>query len=175
VDLLCQVARDVAVEVSGGVFSPIRIKGFGLGVMYARALYYAKQNSISNFEKKGKVFGPHGKDLIVMNAVDGDFDESVSLRLREQTITANLAIRETGYKPYIAPAISSAAFSIIAMLEGKWHHSTIPFGTQYLGVLNKWGQAGVEVEEHEEHPILRIWLENTLSQLEQDYDTLPSL
>nr|WP_243201541.1 MULTISPECIES: lactate dehydrogenase [unclassified Fusibacter] len=175
VDLLCQVAKETAVAVSEGAFCPIQVKGFGLGVMYARARYYADKEQLNYFEEKGRVFGPHGKDLIVVNALDHDFNEATSLRLREKTIRANLAVRDTGYKPYIAPAISSAAFSIISLLEGRWHHSTIPFGSQYLGIKNRWTKRGVEIEEHEDNPMLRTWIENTLLQLENDYDTLPDL
>ena len=42
---------------------------------------------------------------------NGEYDDAVSRRLTDLTRTANLQVRELGFKPYIAPGLSSAAVS----------------------------------------------------------------
>ena len=45
---------------------PEQIQGYGLGVMNARAAYFAKKTNVFNpFLKEGRAFGPHGQYLIV--------------------------------------------------------------------------------------------------------------
>ena len=59
VDPLC-----LAAEAAG--LNPARIKGYGLGVMNARAAYYAKKDArFASFLTEGAAFGPHGSDLVI--------------------------------------------------------------------------------------------------------------
>ena len=49
---------------------PEQIQGYGLGVMNARAAYYAKKDSkYSDFLTQGRAFGPHGQDLVIANSI----------------------------------------------------------------------------------------------------------
>ena len=55
-------------------------------------------------------------------------------------MTANHRVRDLGYKPYLAPAMSSAAISILLTLRGRWQFSSIWFGDEengaFLGLYN---------------------------------------
>lgn len=175
VDLLCQVARDALVALGQPEGASIRVKGFGLGVMNARAHYYASALGCQEYAVSGRAYGPHGKDLVVINSLGDAFDPELSLRLREAVVTANLKVRDLGFKPYIAPAISSAAFSLKACLEGVWHYSTVPYGKQYLGCLNAFTSQGPVMEALPKHPLMRRWIEDALAAMEADYATLPAL
>ncbi|MFR1616507.1 MAG: hypothetical protein ACLSUM_03795 [Dysosmobacter welbionis] len=42
--------------------------------------------------------------------------------------TANLRIRELGFKPYVAPAISSGAMQLLLTLRRSWHCSSVALG-----------------------------------------------
>lgn len=175
VDLLCQVARDTLVALGQPEGASIRVKGFGLGVMNARAHYYACELGCPEYAIEGRAYGPHGKDLVVINSLGDAFDPEMSLKLREAVVTANLKVRDLGFKPYIAPAISSAAYSLKACLEGVWHYSTVPFGQQYLGCLNAFVGEGPVMEALPEHPVMRGWIQAALAAMEADYATLPPL
>ena len=123
VDPLCRGALAAGLR-------PNRIQGFGLGVMNGRAAYYARlaeNTTIVRYLTEGRVFGPHGEDLVVANSVV-DYDEEASLELTRRTVEANLRIRELGFKPYIAPAVTSGALSILENLRGNWHYSSAWFG-----------------------------------------------
>lgn len=121
VDHLCKVV------LRQSELRPEQIKGFGLGVMNARAAYYGQESY-----KNGRAFGPHGKLLVIADDID-HYNQEKSLKLTKQTIEANLEVRAVGYKPFIAPALSSAALSIIAYLEEKPHYSTIFVDGAYFG------------------------------------------
>ena len=128
-----------------GLF-PEQIKGYGLGVMNARAIYYSKQDeNLKDYEHKGRAFGPHGKDLVIADNIY-DYDNEHSLKLTEQTVKANLAIRDLGYKPYIAPSLSSGAISLLATMTGKWHYSSNFIGGAYMGSKNRNLSTGLELE-----------------------------
>lgn len=122
---------------------PEQVRGFGLGVMRARANYCAAQNGIAT--KDVCAFGPHGNGLVVANAPDAGYDDTFSKRLTEQTVRANLAIRKLGYKPYIAPGLSSAAISILRMLHGQWHDAAVPMGGVYFGCKTRLTKNGPEI------------------------------
>lgn len=134
VDPLCRAILDA----SG--LEPCQVKGYGLGVMNARAEYYAEQSSEhARYLTEGRAFGPHGADLVIADSIE-DYNHKESLELTEKVVTANLAIRDLGFKPYLAPAMSSAAISIILTLRGHWHYSSLYIGTRedgaFLGVKN---------------------------------------
>jgi malate/lactate dehydrogenase len=130
VDLLCRAVLDQS------NLRPEQIKGFGLGVMHARACYYSESCDCESYEEKGRAFGPHGQHLIVANDLE-NYDEGKSLILTEKTIKANLDVRKVGYKPFIAPALSSAALSIADCLRGQPHHSTVYINDVYFGCRNE--------------------------------------
>lgn len=175
VDLLCQVTRDALNHYGSSGSNDFRVKGFGLGVMNARARYYGNLMGYEEYETEGRVYGPHGKDLIVVNSILNAFDATRSKTLTDRVVTANLEIRALGFKPYIAPAISSAAFSIKAFLEGEWHYSTIPFQGQYFGCLNAYNNGAYLMEALPDHPVILQWIKTTQAAMEADYETLPAL
>lgn len=150
VDQLCRFAfkanRKHSEALGKKGLSPERIRGFGLGVMNGRAQYFAKQLGVS-YGANGRVFGPHGQGLVVANDHSPAlYDEALSEVLTEKTITANLAMRELGHKPYVAPAVASGAIAIVKTLSADWHYSCVSFNGFYYGCLNKWVQGEVVLE-----------------------------
>jgi hypothetical protein len=125
---------------------PEQVQGFGLGVMNARAAYYAKRDPrFASFLTEGRSFGPHGDGLIVANSIE-HYDDALSRALTDLTVTANLKMRALGFKPYVAPALSSGALSILLTLRGEWHCGSVFLDGVYLGVKNRYTPAGVETE-----------------------------
>lgn len=158
VDPLC-----LAAEAAG--LNPARIKGYGLGVMNARAAYYAKKDArFASFLTEGAAFGPHGSDLVIANSLT-HYDDTLSRELTDLTVRANVAMREMGFKPYLAPALSSGALSILATLRGEWHYSSQKFGRIFLGAKNRVTEAGIEVE----NPLLP---QELYERIEKAYDGL---
>lgn len=128
-----------------GLF-PHQVRGFGLGVMEARAAYYARRDGrFRDFLADGRAFGPHGEGLVVANSISG-YDDALSRELTERTMRANLEMRAMGYKPYVAPALSSGALSLLALLRGQWHCSSVYLGGVYFGARNRLTAAGPETE-----------------------------
>lgn len=104
---------------------PEQVQGYGLGVMNARAAYFAKKNEkLSSFLTEGRSFGPHGTGLFIANSIE-NYNEEISQELTHKTVTANLVMREIGFKPYVAPALSSGALSILPALRGEWHCGSV--------------------------------------------------
>lgn len=143
VDQLCRHAYESSNTSKDGVWHgrgliPEQIRGYGLGVMNGRAAYYAKGDGFE-FNPEGRVYGPHGKGLVVANDWrEGFFNPVYSEKWTEETMTANLKMREIGYKPYIAPAVASGAISIVKTLTGEKHYSCISFDGFYYGCLNQY-------------------------------------
>ena len=56
-------------------------------------------------------------------------------------MSANLKVRELGFKPYIAPALSSGAISLVLTLQGEWNYSSVYLGKgtegAFLGIRNR--------------------------------------
>ena len=128
VDNLCAAFLDE----SG--LEPWQIQGYGLGVMHKRAEYYASKDCrFASYLTEGRAFGPHGKDLVIANSID------------------RYAVRDLGFKPYIAPALSSAALSILLTLRGEWHYGSLYLGTRergaFLGMKNRLTKGGWEWED----------------------------
>ncbi|NBI09514.1 lactate dehydrogenase [Colidextribacter sp. OB.20] len=125
---------------------PEQVQGFGLGVMNARAAYFAKRDErLASFLTEGRSFGPHGTGLFIANSID-HYDEELSQELTRLTVTANLKMREIGFKPYVAPALSSGALSLLLTLRGEWHCGSVFLDGVYMGVKNRFTPAGVETE-----------------------------
>ncbi len=142
VDPLCRAAW-LAGE---GRLWPEQIQGFGLGVMNARAAYFAKRDPrFASFLSEGRAFGPHGADLVIANSIER-YDDALSRELTQLAVEANLQVRELGFKPYIAPALSSAAISLVLMMEGKWHYSSNFLGGVFMGSKNRTTALGLEIE-----------------------------
>lgn len=125
---------------------PEQIQGYGMGVMYARAAYYSTQNKLlSHFQQSGRVFGQHGKGLVAADSLE-HYNDTLSQQLTQLAIDANMQLRSAGFKPYIAPALSSAALSIIATIKGEFHDGSIPIHEIYFGVRNKTAKEGLVIE-----------------------------
>lgn len=114
-----------------------QIKGFGLGVMNARAVYYSlKFPDTSSYKEEGRAYGPHGNGLVIANSLK-DYNERLSQKLTELAVNANLEVRATGFKPYIAPAISSGCLNMIACFSGRFHYSSSFIGGKFFGAKNR--------------------------------------
>ena len=125
---------------------PEQVQGYGLGVMNARAAYYAKRDSrFAAFLADGRSFGPHGNGLWIANSLNR-YDEELSRELTELTVSANMKMRELGFKPYAAPALSSGALSLLLTLRGEWHCGSVFLDGIYLGCRNRYTPAGIETE-----------------------------
>ena len=67
VDLLCRMAYDAGSRDENGQLdfqglAPEQIRGYGLGVMNARAVYYARQEeNLVPLCEEGRAYGPHGQ------------------------------------------------------------------------------------------------------------------
>ena len=119
---------------------PEQIQGFGLGVMNARAAYYAKRDArFTQFLTEGRSFGPHGQDLVVADSIE-NYNDELSKEL------THLHMRAIGYKPFVAPAFSSGAISILMCLRGQWHCGSVFLGGIYMGVKNRYTANGLEAE-----------------------------
>lgn len=127
VDHLCMAAHSLKLLKSH------QIRGFGLGVMYARAVFNALSLGLDPGDLR--VFGPHGEGLMVLNSLK-DYDPLISAKLTELTKKENIEVRKTGFKPYIAPAMSSGALSILACLKGEWHYSSTLLDGIWFGARN---------------------------------------
>ncbi|MGM9972651.1 MAG: lactate dehydrogenase [Clostridiaceae bacterium] len=142
VDLLCKAVfmesnKNELGELDYRGVPSHRIKGFGLGVMNARAAYISsKEYPELDYINEGRVYGPHGEGLIVANSLKS-YSNEASLLLTNKTKEANLKVRETGFKPYIAPALSSGALSILSALRGEPHYSSSFLGGIYMGARNR--------------------------------------
>ncbi|HHU17514.1 MAG TPA: lactate dehydrogenase [Clostridiales bacterium] len=151
VDPLCKAAyiesnKNGAGILDGKGLNPIQIQGYGLGVMNARAAYYAKKDvRFRSFLTEGRAFGPHGNDLVIANSIER-YDDALSKELTELAVKANLRTREIGYKPYMAPALSSGAISLLLTMRGEWHYSSTYLGGVFLGARNRMTESGMELE-----------------------------
>ena len=123
-----------------------QIRGLGLGVMNARAAALArKQPEYRLFLDEGRTFGPHGEGLIVADSIE-HYDDQRSRMLTQQVVEANLRIRELGFKPYIAPALSSGALQLLLLLRGQWHCGSVCLGNVWYGCRSRCTACGLETE-----------------------------
>lgn len=145
VDPLCK-----AFWLASGL-KPAQVQGYGLGVMNARACYYAeRQEAFRSYLTEGRAFGPHGEELVLANSLT-QYDDACSRALTDLVVHANIDVRNLGYKPYIAPALSSAALSILLTLRGKWHYGSVYLGDAhkgaFFGMRNKMTLQGIAYED----------------------------
>ena len=170
VDPLCRAAllesnRNEAGEVDGGGLSVNQVRGFGLGVMNARARYFAgKDPRFASYLTEGRAFGPHGEGLVIANSI-AHYDGEISRELTELAKHANLQMRAWGYKPYVAPALSSGALSLLACLRGAWHDSSVYLDGVFFGIRNRLTAEGCEMERLAIPEALAARLRETLEDL----------
>ena len=151
VDLLCRSVYEASNMNAEGTWDgkglrPEQVQGYGLGVMNSRAAYYAKQDDrFAQFLAEGRAYGPHGSKLVIADSIT-HYNHALSLELTQKAVEANLEVRGLGYKPYIAPALSSAAISILLTLRGEWHYSSNFLGGIYMGAKNRTTAYGLELE-----------------------------
>ena len=152
VDALARAAWQASNTDENGNFDgkglrPEQVQGYGRGVMNARAAYYAKRQPelFGDFLTEGRAFGPHGQDLVIANSI-ANYDDERSRALTKLAVTANMEMRALGYKPYVAPALSSGAISILLTLRGEWHYGAVYFGGIYMGCRTRYTAVGLETE-----------------------------
>jgi hypothetical protein len=173
VDMLCKAAFLESNKDENGVLdflglAPEQIKGYGLGVMYARAAYYSKDLGISeSFLREGRAFGPHGQGLVIADSVE-NYEAAASDYLTSKAAASNLEVRSAGFKPFIAPALSSGSLSLIATIKGGWHYSSNFIGGVYMGSRNRELDAGIEFETQSMPPQLYKKITETYNYL-RDY------
>ncbi len=150
VDQLCQSVQITMTETAArenlAPLRPEQVRGYGLGVMNGRASWYARQNpELSTYLTEGRAYGPHGKGLIIADSVR-HYDSGKSLHLTDLTLNANIEVRSAGFKPYVAPALSSGAISLLCTIRGQWHYSAVSFGGMFMGCKNRLVQGIQETE-----------------------------
>ena len=92
-----------------------------------------------------RVYGPHGAGLVAANDPGGDYDGALSAALTAATRDMNLRVRELGFKPYIAPGLSSAAISILRLLRGQVHFGAVPLGRGLLRLPKPYDPLGPQI------------------------------
>jgi len=152
-------------EFDGKGLLPEQVRGFGLGVMHARAVYSAECDGIAT--EQLRVYGPHGNGLVIANAPNEGYDNAISLALTHKAETANLAVRSFGFKPYIAPGLSSAAVSVLRALRGEWHDAAVPLGGAYFGCRSRLTAAGAVQRREDLHPELYERISESYRKLEE--------
>jgi len=170
VDMLCKAAfgfsnTDGCGRLDFNGLAPEQIRGYGLGVMHARAAYFAGLGrETAHYIREGRAFGPHGEGLVIADSIK-NYNDRLSRYLTEKSKTANLEVRKLGYKPYIAPALSSGALSILATIRGQWHYSATFLGGVYMGARNRLNASGIELERLPVPEELFLRLKNTYESL----------
>lgn len=138
VDLLCKVAflesnKSPSGDLDFQGMAAEQIIGYGLGVMNGRASFYADQMGWGeDYINEARVFGPHGEGLVCANSIE-NYDEELSDQLTESVLNANLVVRSFGYKPYIAPSLSSGSISLVHTMTSKWFYGSTYMGGAYIG------------------------------------------
>ena len=151
VDPLCRWAlresnKNQRGDYDGQGLSPEQIRGFGLGVMHARAMYFARRDPrFASYLTEGRAFGPHGEDLVLANSLT-HYDDTLSRELTEKVAHANLEMRKLGFKPYVAPALSSGALTLLALLRRRWHYASLYDGRVFMGRRSRLTDTGAETE-----------------------------
>lgn len=169
VDHLCRSVflesnRDETGKLDFRGLAPEQIQGFGLGVMAARAAYAAGEEGLPTAPLR--VYGPHGAGLVVANAPLAGYDGEISRRLTARTREMNLEVRALGFKPYIAPGLSSAAVSILRLIRGLPHYGAVPLGGAYFGCLNTMTPLGPAAVREALAPGLQQRLDTALRELQ---------
>ena len=110
------------------------------------------------------LFRSHGEGLIIADSIY-NYNENLSDYLTKKAREANLEVRKVGYKPYIAPALSSGTLSILATIKGEWHYSATYVNEVFMGAKNRQNTTGVEIERIDMPDALFKKIENTYERL----------
>lgn len=129
--------------------------GFGLGVMAARGRYLAEQEKdFATYLTQGRAYGCHGAELILANDPrPGYYDDDLSRAMTERAANLNYVLRKIGFKPYLAPAVSSGAMTLLSLLRRESAYATawiggIPYGCrQRLGEDGQWLKESSELDK----------------------------
>ena len=162
-----QSNRDEAGDYDFKGLLPEQVAGFGLGVMKARAAYMARRLEVD--EGPLRAYGPHGAGLVIANS-PAEYNSELSNELTRLTVSANREVRALGFKPYIAPAISSVALSILFLLRGEEFHGAIPMGGVYFGCVSRMTPAGSVVRGEKLHSELKARLRAAWAELSETED-----
>ena len=155
--LVCVVSDPVdnlcAAFLDASELEPWQFHGFGLGVMNARALYHAEKDPrFASYAETGRALDTKGKGLVIANSIT-DYNDKLSRELTDLTVDTNMTIRDLGFKPYIAPALSSAAISLLLTLQSEWHYGSVYLGDSkngaFLGIRSRLTRDGFEYEDAE--------------------------
>lgn len=139
VDHLSRFVLEEALRFSPetGGLKPEQVRGYGLGVMNGRARWYASQDrKFAEYLHDGRAYGPHGNGLIIANSISR-YSKEKTRALTALTENANHEVRNSGFKPYVAPALSSGAISILKTVRGQWHYSAVSLGGTFMGCCNR--------------------------------------
>lgn len=170
VELLCKVAflesnkNEIGIYDFNGLASN-QIIGYGLGVMNARAVYYAEKDpAFVHYKNEGRVFGPHGSGLVVADSII-NYDEVKSEQLTKKCVNANVEVRELGFKPYVAPSLSSGALSILATINGDFFYGSTLMSDAFFGSKIRLTNSGIEIEQNNLDKKLRQRIETSYDEL----------
>lgn len=131
VDILCTYLKSRLNLLSA------QVTGMGLGVMASRANYLLLKEGYRDFYRKGIIFGPHNEGVIAIPDRDNSTLNEVKT-LSQNIESLNFSVRERGFYPYIAPAVSSAAYNLAGALQGREVLSCIYIDSIYWGFRTKY-------------------------------------
>jgi hypothetical protein len=146
VELLAQAAfhdsnRDRSGVFTGDGLAPERIAGLGHGVMWGRALAFARregwERTVARF---GAAYGPHGPDAVVFDDVRKPNlrrSEALSGAARE----GNVRIRNLGHLPHVGPGASSVGLMLPPLLAREEVLASVLLDGIYFGApaRHEWG------------------------------------
>lgn len=146
VDWLCQAAvadsnADPAGRFVGDGLAPERIAGLGLGVMWGRALAFARREGWDEVvARHGAAFGPHSTEVVAFDDVRHPSpvrSDGLTRAARE----GNALIRHLGFLPFVGPGVSSVALTLPALLAGRGALASSFVDGVYLGcpARHQWG------------------------------------
>ncbi|TJX67949.1 lactate dehydrogenase [Soehngenia saccharolytica] len=170
VELLCKAAFLSSNKDANGKFdfyglASNQIIGYGLGVMNARAVYYAEKDpALLHYKNEGRVFGPHGSGLVVADSII-NYDDDKSKLLTQKCVNANIEVRELGFKPYVAPSLSSGALSILATIRGDFFYGSTLMKDAFFGSKMRLTNSGIEIEQNNLDYKLRQRIEISFNEL----------
>lgn len=73
--------------------------------------------------------------------------KKISDYLTNKTLNANKDVRSLGYKPYVAPSLSSGALSIVSTINGNWFYGSSYMGETYMGSKCRLIDKQLEIEQ----------------------------
>ena len=85
--------------------------------------------------------------MAVNSIVPEEYEDEATAQLTRLTTNANISVREIGYKPYIAPGVSSVALTIPEVIAGNWNDSASYLNGVFYGARNRLTQAGTQWED----------------------------